>query len=483
MRTSDPSGQSGVLVLLGVLFTIILAGLDNTIVSTVIPVALPELGGAHMYAWTFAAYMLAAAVSMPIWGPGSDRWGRRRTYLFGIVAFTAGSALCAVARTMMEFIAARAIQGIGAGAIATLPFVLLGVVYPPHKRGRALGAAASAWAVASVAGPLLGTLIVTHVSWRWAFLINVPIAVVAAFLVIIGMHESVGKSDGRFDFAGALLAGAGGSSLMWAFVDLGEGKIGPMQAALIGAGIILLAIFVWHEGWTPHPILPLSFFHHAGYAASISSSFLAFFSGFGVSSYLPLATNAAFHENRAIGGLVVGAFTIGWSALSFTTGRLVHRIGERLPSVIGIVVHILGFLLVHGRIRTRTRLGRRRRVDFRRRHGVALACADRGGAKQCPGRAHGKCDDQPAIRPASRRRPRRQLLCSGRNRRRLSHGPTRDDRRQRRNLCLHPGAAGSQSACARTEVNAASSFSRIQNRGVPCPRWRSDCGARRNVPL
>ena len=230
----DSSRQSGVLVLLGVLFTIILAGLDNTIVSTVMPVALPELGGAHLYAWTFAAYMLAAAVSMPIWGPGSDRWGRRRTYLIGIVAFTVGSGLCAIARTMMEFIGARAIQGIGAGAVATLPFVLLGVVYPPNKRGRALGAASSAWAVASVAGPLLGTLIVTHVSWRWAFLINVPIAIVAGFLVIAGMRESIGHSVGRFDFAGALLAGAGGSCLMWAFVDLGEGQIGLMQAALIG---------------------------------------------------------------------------------------------------------------------------------------------------------------------------------------------------------------------------------------------------------
>src|SRR5205823_7084053 len=93
------------------------------------------------------------------------------------------------------------------------PFVLLGVVYPPDKRGRALGAAASAWAVASVAGPLLGTLIVTHVSWRWAFLINVPIAVIAALLVIAGMHESIGQSVGRFDFVGALLAGAGGSCL------------------------------------------------------------------------------------------------------------------------------------------------------------------------------------------------------------------------------------------------------------------------------
>ena len=265
--------------------------------------------------------------------------------LIGIVAFTVGSGLCAIARTMMEFIGARAIQGIGAGAVATLPFVLLGVVYPPNKRGRALGAASSAWAVASVAGPLPGTLIVTHVSWRWAFLINVPIAIVAGFLVIAGMRESIGHSVGRFDFAGALLAGAGGSCLMWAFVDLGEGQIGLMQAALIAAGIILLAgMFVRHQGRTPHPILPLTFFHHAGYASSISSSFLAFFSGFGLSAYLPLATNAAFHENRAFVGLVVGAFTIGWSTFAFGAGRLVHRIGERLPSVIRVYLHILGLL-------------------------------------------------------------------------------------------------------------------------------------------
>src|SRR5204863_3096896 len=102
--------------------------------------------------------------------------------------------------------------------------------------------------------------------------------------------------------------------------------------------------FCLHEGRTPHPILPLSFFRHAGYASSIYSSFLAFFSGFGLSTYLPLATNAAFHENRTFVGLVVGAFTIGWSTCAFASGRLVHRIGERLPSVIGIIVHILGLL-------------------------------------------------------------------------------------------------------------------------------------------
>jgi MFS family permease len=382
---------------------------------------------------------------MPIWGPGSDRWGRRRTFLVGIVVFTVGSALCAVSRTMVEFIAARAVQGIGAGAVATLPFVLLGVVYPPEKRGRALGAASTAWAIASVAGPLLGTLIVTHVSWRWAFLINVPIAIVAAFLVIAGMRESIGQSVGRFDLAGALLAGAGGSALMWAFVDLGEGKIGLIQAALIAAGIILLAVFVWHEGRTPHPILPLSFFRHAGYAASTSSSFLAFFSGFGLSSYLPLATNTAFHENRAIVGLVVGAFTIGWSAFAFGTGRLVHRIGERLPCMIGIVCTFSGCSCSWWHL-PKARLGRRRGARVRRRHGIALARADRGGAEQRARGPHGQRDDRASNSSAGRRGTGHQRVRVSRDRRQLSRRAAADDRRQRRSIRMHPGAACAQPA-------------------------------------
>jgi len=205
-------------------------------------VALPELGSPHLYAWTFCGLHARRGGIDADLGTGDPIAGDAGARISSALSRSrSGAGFCAIARTMMEFIGARAIQGIGAGAVATLPFVLLGVVYPPNKRGRALGAASSAWAVASVAGPLLGTLIVTHVSWRWAFLINVRLPLWLVSLVIAGMRESIGHSVGRFDFAGALLAGAGGSCLMWAFVDLGEGQIGLTQAALIGTGIILLA--------------------------------------------------------------------------------------------------------------------------------------------------------------------------------------------------------------------------------------------------
>lgn len=331
------------LILVGILFTIILAGIDTTVVSTAMPVALPELGGAELYAWTFAAYMLATAVSMPIWGPGSDRWGRKRTFLAGIAVFVLGSLACAAAPTMPWFIAARALQGIGAGAVSSLPFIVLGVVFPPEMRGRALGIVSSAWAVSSVAGPLLGTAIVTHASWRWVFLLNLPVGLVAAFLVWRGMDESVGDRAGRFDVAGSLLAGVGGSALIWAFVELGEGRAGVAQAAAIALGIALLAIFVRHEGRTPNPILPLSFFRHRGYSVAMAASLLTFFSGFGLAAFLPLQADAAFGTREAV-GFVVGAFTVGWSVLAFTTGRFVHRFGERVFVMIGLVVHVVGLL-------------------------------------------------------------------------------------------------------------------------------------------
>lgn len=336
--------SSTAMVLVGILFTVILAGLDNTIVTTVMPYALPDLGGQELYAWTFAAYMLATAVSMPIWGPGSDRWGRKRTYLVGIGVFVLGSALCAAAPTMPLFIAARALQGIGAGAVSSLPFIVLGVVFPPAKRGKALGVVSSAWAIASVAGPITGTTIVSVTSWRWAFLINLPVGILAAFLVWRGMGESTGDRAGRFDLAGALLAGLGGSALIWSFVDLGEGQRGPLQYGLIALGVALLAAFVAVESRAANPILPLTFFKSRGYTTSMAASLLLFFSAFGISAYLPLEVNRVFLGDRHVVGIVVGVFTIGWSGSAFTVGRFVHRTGERLPGIVGVLVHLVGLL-------------------------------------------------------------------------------------------------------------------------------------------
>jgi len=336
--------QNTVLVLVGILFTIILAGIDMTIVSTVVPVALPELGGTHLYAWTFAAYMLATAVSMPVWGPGSDRWGRKRTFLLGVVVFVLGSVACAAAPTMPLFIAARALQGIGAGAVLSLPFIVLGVVFPPEKRGKALGIVSSAWAISSVAGPLLGTAIVTTTSWRWAFLLNLPVGLLALLLVHLGLRESVGQRAGKFDLAGSLLAGAGGSLVIWGFTLLQEGAA-TLGGSAIALGVAILALFVWHEGRAERPILPLGFFRHRGYASAMGASFLTFFAGFGLGSYLPVMAHERFGTEIAV-GTIVGAFTIGWSILAFSTGRIVHRVGERVLGVSGVLVHALGLVAV-----------------------------------------------------------------------------------------------------------------------------------------
>lgn len=334
-------GRERALVLVGILFTITLAGIDGTVVNTIMPVAIDDLGGETLYAWAFAAYMLATAVSMPIWGPGSDRWGRKRTYLAGVGAFVVGSLLCAVAPTMPLFVAARAVQGIGAGAVMSLPFVVLGVVFPPERRAKALGVAASAWAISSVGGPALGSAIVALASWRWVFLLNLPIGALAALLIARGMPESTGERGGRFDLAGALLAGLGGSALIWAFVRMGEGSVRAFEGALVVAGAALLAGFVWQETRAERPILPLRFFAHRGYASAMGAATLTSFVAFGIIAFAPLEASARFGGAGAI-GLVVGAFSIGWSGSALASGRILHRAGERLLGAIGCALLLLG---------------------------------------------------------------------------------------------------------------------------------------------
>lgn len=338
--TEAPRDHRGY-VLAGILFTIFLAGIDGTAVGPIMPMAIEDLGGSDLYAWAFAAYMLTTAMSMPVWGPGSDRWGRRRTFLAGVAVFVVGSLLCGLAPNMPLFIAARALQGIGAGAIFSLPFIVLAVVYPPERRARALGVVASAWAISSVAGPIVGTAIVTHMSWRWVFLVNLPVGLLASYLVLRGMRESVGDRRGRFDVLGSVLVGAAGATLITAFVNLGEGHTSWREAALIVGSAALFAAFLWHENRAPSPILPLNLFQARGYSVATAASILSAFVAFGLMAYLPLETEAIFHDPLPV-GIVVGTFTIGWSGASLSAGRVIHRTGERIFALSGMVALAAG---------------------------------------------------------------------------------------------------------------------------------------------
>src|SRR3954467_3435672 len=194
------------LVLVGLMLTMALAAMDTTIVSTAVPQIVDSIGGFSIFSWLFSIYLLPPTVTIPVYGKLADVYGRRPVLLVGIVVFLAGSVLCSAAWSMVVLIVFRGLQGIGAGAIQATVQTVAGDLYSLRERGRVQGWLSSVWAVAAVAGPTLGGLFAAHVSWRWIFLINLPIGAVALTLIVRFLHEGRGPARRhRIDYAGSAL--------------------------------------------------------------------------------------------------------------------------------------------------------------------------------------------------------------------------------------------------------------------------------------
>src|SRR3954462_12751857 len=194
------------LVLVGLMLTMALAAMDTTIVATAVPQIVGSIGGFSIFSWLFSVYLLTQTVTIPVYGKLADLYGRKPVLLIGIVVFLAGSALCSAAWSMVALIAFRALQGIGAGAIQATVQTVAGDLYSLEERGRVQGWLSSVWAVSAVAGPTLGGLFADYLSWRWIFLINLPLGAVALTLVVRFLHEArAGERRHRIDWAGSAL--------------------------------------------------------------------------------------------------------------------------------------------------------------------------------------------------------------------------------------------------------------------------------------
>ncbi|HTX32596.1 MAG TPA: MDR family MFS transporter [Solirubrobacteraceae bacterium] len=360
--TAPVSGQlarSRVRVIFGALMLVLLlAALDQTIVATALPTIVGDLGGLSHLSWVTSAFLLAQTAVTPLYGKLGDLYGRKRILQSAVVLFLIGSVLCGQSNSMTELIAFRAVQGLGAGGLIVLIQAVVGDVVPPRERGRYQGLFGAVFGVASVAGPLLGGVIVDSFSWRWIFYVNVPIGIVA--LVVLGatLPATKGQAKPVIDYLGAgilasalsaivLVASLGGTSWAW----------GSSETILVGAaGLVLLGVFTIIERRAVEPILPPELLRNRVFSVGSTLSLIVGFAMFGSITFLPLYFQTVDAATPTGGGLRLIPMMLGLLTMSIVSGQLIARRGRyRVFPILGTALMTIGlFLLSHLDVGTST---------------------------------------------------------------------------------------------------------------------------------
>ena len=329
----------------GLMLSLFVAAMDSTVVGTALPTIARELGEFQLYAWVFSGYLITATTTVPIWGRLADRFGRRPVLLTGIAIFVIASGLCAASPGMAALIAFRTLQGIGAGCIQPVVFTLVGDIFPLPQRARLQGLFSSMWAIAAVIGPALGALFVSTIGWRWIFLINLPIGLVASALIFSHREKrpETAAAEG-VDVRSAILLTAGIGLLLW---GLGTGsQVATPEWWAIGLAALLLAGFGWLEARGGKPLLPLDLLRHPVIGPAVLVGAIAGTVMFGVTAYVPLYVQEVLGQTPYAAGVAVGAMSIGWPIASTTAGFIMVRVGYQRLVLAGALALVLGCLLL-----------------------------------------------------------------------------------------------------------------------------------------
>jgi EmrB/QacA subfamily drug resistance transporter len=335
----------------GLLLAMLLASLDQTIVATALPTIVGDVGSLDELSWVVTAYLLAATVSMPIWGRFSDLSGRKLPFQAAIVTFLAGSALSGLAQSLGELIAFRVLQGLGAGGLMTLAMAIVADIIPPRERGRYQGYIQMVFVLASVAGPLLGGLFVDHLSWRWIFYVNLPIGALALVVISSTLHLPVERSRPQIDYLGAALL-AGGLTSVLLVATWGGRQYAWASITIIGLAIVavvLLGAFLRQEQRAPEPILPLRLFRDRVFNVVSLALFLTSCAFFAAIVFMPLFLQIVTGATATTSGLLLLPMLLGATASTAISGRLISRSGRyKVFPLVGLAVMALGLLLLSG---------------------------------------------------------------------------------------------------------------------------------------
>jgi EmrB/QacA subfamily drug resistance transporter len=342
-------GSSLRLVFGGLMLVMFLAALDQTIVATALPTIVTDLGGLNHISWVVTAYLLAQTVVTPLYGKLGDMYGRKIVLQAALVVFLTGSALCGLSRSLDELIAFRAVQGLGGGGLIVSAQAAIGDVVPPRQRGRYTGLFGAVFGLASIAGPLLGGFLTSNLSWRWIFYVNLPLGVLALFVLAATLPAASARVHHTIDYLGTALLAAGLAGVVLA-ASLGGTSYAwgsPLIVGLAVAGVVLLAVFPLFERHAREPILPPRLFGNRVFAVTSLVGLIIGFALFGAVTYLPLFLQVVKGATPTGSGLQLVPLMGGLLVTSIASGQVITRTGRYKPfPIAGTAVMVLGLYML-----------------------------------------------------------------------------------------------------------------------------------------
>ncbi len=342
--------RGGLLIIFtALMLAILLAALDQTIVSTALPTIVGDLGGLSHLSWVVTAYLLATTASTPLWGKLGDQFGRKTLFQVSIVIFLVGSALCGQSRSMIELIAFRALQGLGGGGLMVLAQAIIGDVVPPRERGKYQGAFGAVFGVASVAGPLLGGFFVDNLSWRWVFYINLPVGITALAVIAVALPASANRDKHKIDYVGSLLLAAAATCVVlltsWGGTEYRWGS--PVIIGLAILAVVLAAAWWLSARRAAEPVLSPRLFQNSVFSVCAGISFAAGFAMFGALAFLPLFLQVVRGVSATISGVYLLPMVIGLLITSVGSGQLIARLGRyKIFPIAGTALLVVALVLL-----------------------------------------------------------------------------------------------------------------------------------------
>lgn len=348
------SRRDTLLTMVGVLIVMLLASLDQTIVSTAMPRVIADLQGFDRYTWVSTAYLLTSTVMVPIYGKLSDLFGRKPIFLFGVIVFLIGSALSGASQSMNELIAFRAFQGIGAGALMPIAIAIVGDLFTPRERGKWQGLTGGVWGLSAIIGPTLGGWITQNASWRWVFYVNLPIGIIAMLVLIFLMPTLRGKAKNiSIDYIGAALLVLGTVPLLLGFTWAGTQYdwLSPQIIGLFVGAVIALTAFIFYEAWLERrggqPIIEPGLFKNSVFSVSTLVTMIFGMGLFGSIFFIPLFVQGVIGTSATNSGLILTPLLLTSVVGSVVSGQLVSRLGRyKWIAILGMVVSVAGTWLL-----------------------------------------------------------------------------------------------------------------------------------------